>query len=72
MALEQDWIDVTADIDVGEDGRHVAGWTQREADKKKPLAYRYKAFIWNAVPVGFRIVKLMHEGRAVLVVEREG
>lgn len=66
-----EWVDVTSDIEVGEDGRHLAGWTAREADRTKPLAYRYKAFLWNAVPVGFRVVKTTLAGRAVLVVERE-
>ena len=65
------WMDVTADIDVGEDGRHLSGWTERDADSAKPLAYRYKAFLWNAVPLGFRVVKQTMAGRTVLTVERE-
>jgi hypothetical protein len=68
---EEVWIDVTADIDIGEDGRHLAGYFPA-------IPHTTKAFLWNAVPVGFRIRKVQHthvEGDTVVtgaafVVER--
>ena len=48
-----EWIDVTADIDIGEDERHLAGYLPEKPEMPK-------AFLWNAVPVGFRIRKVVH------------
>ena len=66
-----DWIDVTADIEVGEDGRHLAGYF--------PTAPApHKGFLWNAVPTGFRVRKVVRtvvkglttEMGAAFIVER--
>jgi hypothetical protein len=69
--LMDDWIDVTTEIDIGEDERHLAGYFPEKPDLPK-------GFVWNAVPVGFRVRKVVHhhvEGDTVvtgaaLVVER--
>jgi hypothetical protein len=68
-----EWIDVTKDIDIGEDERHLAGYFPEKPDQPK-------AFLWNAVPQQFRIRKVLHthvQGDVVitgacLVVERLG
>jgi len=46
------WVDITADIEIGEDERHLSGHNPKEGP--------YRAFIWNSVPVGMRVRKVVH------------
>jgi hypothetical protein len=74
-----EWIDVTKDIEIGEDGRHLVGYYPGTPESPA-VKGMMKAFVWNAVPNQFRIRKVMHthaEGDTVitgacLVVERLG